>query len=130
MKNKKVITYGTFDTFHFGYWLLLKRASELGDNLTVAISSDEFNAIKNKQSFHSFEKRKDIIESLCFVNKVIKEDNWQQKRDDIINNNIDILVMGDDWTGKFDNLKDICSVVYLERTPSVCSTELKKILKK
>ncbi|MFI3300379.1 MAG: adenylyltransferase/cytidyltransferase family protein [Candidatus Gastranaerophilales bacterium] len=127
-ENKTIITYGTFDTFHFGHWNILRRASLLGNRLIVGVSSDEFNEIKNKKSFHSFKKRKEIIETLNFVDLVIKEDSWEQKRQDIIDNNVDIFVMGDDWVGEFDYLSDICEVQYLQRTKHISSTQMKKIL--
>jgi len=122
---KKVITYGTFDTFHFGHWNLLKRASKLGDYLIVAVSTDKFNLLKGKKSFLSFRKRKEIIQSLDFVDKVIPEKYWEQKTKDIKDNKIDIFVMGDDWKGKFDNLD--CEVIYLKRTPKINSAKIKKI---
>lgn len=126
---KKVLTYGTFDLLHKGHINILKRAAALGDYLVVAISSDEFNAIKGKKAFHSFEDRKLILESLRFVDEVIREDTWEQKIDDVKNHNIDIFVMGNDWEGKFDDLKDYCDVIYLERTPDISTTQIKEELK-
>jgi len=125
---KRVITYGTFDVLHYGHIRLLKRAKELGDYLIVALSSDEFNKIKNKQSFYTYEQRKMILEAVRYVDLVIPENNWEQKRDDVIKYQADIFVMGDDWKGKFDFLKDLCDVVYLERTPDVSSTNTKEYL--
>lgn len=125
---KKVITYGTFDLLHWGHINILKRAKELGDHLTVAISSDEFNALKNKEAYHSYENRKMILESIRYVDKVIPEDNWEQKISDVIENDIDIFVMGDDWKGKFDFLKDYCEVIYLPRTVGISTTKIKKDL--
>lgn len=122
---KKVLTYGTFDLLHWGHINLLKRAKDLGDHLTVAISTDEFNAIKNKKSYHSFENRKLILESIRYVDEVIPEDNWDQKISDVVDNNIDIFVMGDDWKGKFDFLKDYCEVIYLPRTVGISTTKIK-----
>ena len=104
---KKVITYGTFDLLHWGHINLLKRAKQLGDHLTVAISSDEFNELKNKESYHSFENRKMILESIRYVDEVIAENEWEQKISDVVENEIDIFVMGDDWKGKFDFLKGL-----------------------
>ncbi|KMK77404.1 glycerol-3-phosphate cytidylyltransferase [Alkalihalobacillus pseudalcaliphilus] len=126
---KKVITYGTFDLLHWGHINLLRRASELGDYLIVAISSDEFNAIKNKTSFHSFENRKMILEAIRYVDEVISEDNWEQKVEDVKHHNIDVFVMGDDWEGKFDFLKEHCEVVYLPRTTGISTTKIKEGLK-
>ncbi|CAM4002293.1 glycerol-3-phosphate cytidylyltransferase [Mesobacillus zeae] len=127
---KKVITYGTFDLLHWGHINLLKRAKALGDHLTVAISSDEFNSLKSKKSYHSFDNRKMILESIRYVDEVIAEDNWEQKINDIVDNNIDIFVMGDDWKGKFDFLKDYCEVIYLPRTVGISTTKIKKDLLK
>jgi glycerol-3-phosphate cytidylyltransferase len=127
---KKVITYGTFDLLHWGHINLLKRAKQLGDHLTVAISSDEFNAIKNKKSYHSFENRKMILESIRYVDEVISENDWEQKVSDVVDNDIDIFVMGDDWKGEFDFLKDYCEVVYLPRTIGISTTKIKKDLLK
>lgn len=122
---KKVITYGTFDLLHWGHINLLKRASELGDHLTVAISSDEFNKIKNKEAYHSYENRKMILESIRYVDKVIPENTWEQKIQDVIDHDIDIFVMGDDWKGKFDFLKDYCEVIYLPRTVGISTSKIK-----
>jgi len=126
---KRVITYGTFDLFHIGHLKLLKRARELGDYLIVGVSTDEFNKLKGKKSVFPFEERKEIIESIKFVDKVIDENKWEQKIDDIKKYNIDIFVIGDDWKGKFDFLKDYCEVVYLPRTENISSTFLKKKIK-
>ncbi|MFD2922542.1 glycerol-3-phosphate cytidylyltransferase [Halobacillus naozhouensis] len=122
---KKVITYGTFDLLHWGHINLLKRAAELGDYLIVAISSDGFNAIKNKEAYHSFENRKMILEAIRYVDEVIPEDNWEQKVNDVQDHDIDIFVMGDDWKGKFDHLKEYCEVIYLPRTVGISTSKIK-----
>ena len=122
---KKVITYGTFDTLHFGHIRLLERAKTLGDYLIVGLSSDEFNAEKGKMSHFSYAKRKSFLEAIRFVDEVIPEHNWEQKPHDIINHQIDIFTMGDDWTGEFDFLSDYCKVHYLSRTPAISSTLIK-----
>jgi glycerol-3-phosphate cytidylyltransferase len=127
---KKVITYGTFDLLHWGHINLLKRAKALGDYLVVAISSDEFNALKDKKAYHSFENRKAILESIRYVDEVIAEDTWEQKREDIVREGIDVFVMGDDWKGKFDDLSDLCEVVYLPRTIGISTSKIKKDLLK
>ncbi|PAE38143.1 glycerol-3-phosphate cytidylyltransferase [Bacillus sp. 7884-1] len=125
---KKVITYGTFDLMHMGHINLLKRAKDLGDYLVVAISTDEFNALKNKKSYHSYENRKLILEAIRYVDEVIPESTWEQKAEDVKNHDIDVFVMGDDWKGKFDFLRDHCEVVYLPRTVGVSTTKIKKEL--
>ncbi len=127
---RKVLTYGTFDLFHQGHVRILKRAKALGDKLIVAISTDEFNAIKGKKSYHSYEIRKEILESVKYVDMVIPEKEWGQKRDDVKKYNVDIVVMGDDWTGneKFECLRDLCDVVYLPRTENISTSKIKKDL--
>lgn len=128
---KRVITYGTFDLLHYGHINLLKRAKALGDYLIVALSTDEFNwHEKRKQSYFSYEKRKMLLESIRYVDLVIPEENWAQKTSDIEKYNVDLFVMGDDWRGKFDYLKQSCEVVYLERTPEISTTQIKKELGK
>lgn len=125
---KKVITYGTFDLLHWGHISILKRARELGDHLTVALSTDEFNAIKCKESYHNYENRKFILESIRYVDHVIPENSWDQKIKDVKNHHIDIFVMGDDWKGQFDFLKDYCEVIYLPRTVGISTSKIKKDL--
>lgn len=127
-KETVVITYGTFDLFHVGHVQLLKRAKALGDRLIVAISKDEFNASKGKSAYSSYEDRKTIVEACKFVDLVIPEQNWEQKRTDIIEHSVDIFVMGDDWTGKFDFLSELCAVRYLSRTPDISSSLIKEHL--
>ena len=127
-KMRKVITYGTYDLLHVGHINLLRRARELGDYLIVVVSSDEFNAIKGKKAYYSFEDRKKILEAIRYVDEVLPEYTWEQKIDDVVNNNVDVFVMGDDWTGKFDFLKDYCEVVYLPRTEGISTTKIKQDL--
>ena len=127
---KRVMTYGTFDLLHYGHINILKRAKSLGDYLIVGLSSDEFNELKGKKSVMSYEERKEILESIRYVDKVIKESSWEQKVEDIIKYNIDVFVIGDDWEGKFDFLKEYCEVVYLPRTKSISTTLLKEIIEK
>ncbi len=125
---KKVITYGTYDLLHTGHINLLRRAKEYGDYLVVAISSDEFNALKGKKAYYTFEQRKAILEAIRYVDEVIPEHNWEQKVDDVKNHEIDVFVMGDDWKGDFDFLKDHCEVIYLPRTVGISTTKIKKDL--
>jgi len=127
-KFKTVLTYGTFDLLHYGHLEILRRASLLGDKLIVGVSTDKFNEIKGKTCVLPYQKRKELIESLDYVDKVIPENNWDQKVTDIQGNNIDIFVIGDDWEGKFDELKDFCEVIYLPRTKGISSTKLRSIL--
>ena len=122
---KKVITYGTFDLLHVGHINLLRRAKALGDYLVVVLSTDEFNALKHKQAYHSYEDRKLILEAIRYVDEVIPERTWEQKVEDVKNNQIDVFVMGNDWEGKFDFLKEYCEVVYLPRTEGISTTKIK-----
>lgn len=103
---KKVLTYGTFDLLHWGHIRLLERAKDLGDYLVVGVSTDEFNELKHKESYHSYENRKYILEAIRYVDEVIPENTWDQKIQDVIDNDIDVFVMGDDWKGQFDFLKN------------------------
>ena len=128
-KFKIVLTYGTFDLLHYGHVEILRRASLLGDKLIVGLSTDEFNKVKGKNCVLSFEKRKELLLSLDYVHKVIPEDNWEQKINDVKNEDVDIFVMGSDWKGKFDELNKLCKVVYFERTKGISTTKLKSILK-
>ena len=121
---RRVITYGTFDLLHYGHIRLLQRCKAQGDYLVVALSTDEFNAGKGKKSYFSWDDRKNMLESIRYVDLVIPENTWEQKRTDIEKYHIDTFVMGDDWEGKFDDLKDLCDVVYLPRTPEISTTKL------
>lgn len=127
---KRILTYGTFDLLHYGHIRLLKRAKELGDYLIVAISTDEFNTIKQKKAYHNYETRKEMLESIRYVDLVIPEENWEQKIDDVKTYKVDTVVMGSDWKGNenFEKLKEYCDVVYLERTEGVSTTQIKREL--
>lgn len=125
---KKVITYGTYDLLHVGHVNLLRRARELGDYLVVVLSSDEFNELKHKSAYHSYEDRKIILESIKYVDEVIPEFKWEQKISDVVDNQIDLFVMGNDWEGEFDFLKEYCEVVYLPRTQGISTTKIKNDL--
>ena len=122
---KIVITYGTFDLLHKGHINILKRAKEFGDYLIVGLSTDEFNELKHKEAFFSYEDRKYILESIKYVDRVIPEETWEQKREDIKKYNVDVFVIGNDWEGKFDKLKDLCEVIYLPRTRNISTTLIK-----
>ena len=126
---KRILTYGTFDLLHFGHIEILRRAKALGDYLVVAVSTDEFNEIKNKKAYHNYETRKKMLEAIRYVDLVIPEESWAQKRNDMHEYHIDTFVMGDDWQGKFDFLKEEgVEVVYLPRTPEISSSQIKKDL--
>ena len=126
---KKVITYGTFDLLHYGHINLLKRAKELGDYLIVALSTDEFNwDEKQKKCYFTYEERKRLLEAIRYVDLVIPETCWEQKAEDVREVMVDIFVMGEDWDGKFEFLREECEVVYLPRTPEISTTQIKKDL--
>lgn len=127
---KRVLTYGTFDLLHYGHINLLKRAKELGDYLVVALSTDEFNAVKGKKAYHSYETRKKMLEAIRYVDLVIPENNWEQKKQDVLDYKIDVVVMGSDWAGsdKFDYLKEYCEVTFLDRTPGISTSQIKNDL--
>lgn len=125
---RTVLTYGTFDVLHIGHINLLRRARELGDRLIVGLSTDEFNARKHKSSLLDFENRKATLEAIRYVDLVIPEQAWEQKVDDVRKYAVDIFVIGDDWTGKFDFLKELCEVRYLARTADISSTSVKQAL--
>ncbi|SJM72570.1 glycerol-3-phosphate cytidylyltransferase [Psychrobacter piechaudii] len=126
----RVITYGTFDLLHYGHINLLRRAKQQGDYLIVALSTDEFNwDSKNKKCYFSYEKRKHLLEAIRYVDLVIPENSWEQKKEDIGIYHIDKFVMGDDWQGKFDFLKESCEVIYLPRTPEISTSQIKSDIK-
>ncbi len=126
---KRIITYGTFDLLHYGHINLLRRAKQLGDYLIVAVSTDEFNwNQKQKKCYFTYEERKKLVEAVRYVDLVIPETSWEQKLSDVSEYHIDTFVIGDDWEGKFDFLKEKCEVVYLSRTPEVSTTKIKNDL--
>lgn len=121
----RVLTYGTFDLFHVGHLKILERLAEFGDELYVGVSTDEFNALKGKRSVIPYDQRAAIVSALRCVTRVIPETDWAQKRRDIEEFHVDIFGMGHDWAGKFDDLTDVCRVVYLPRTEGISSTQLR-----
>ena len=125
---RTIITYGTFDLFHVGHVRLLQRLADLGDRLIVACSTDEFNALKGKTTAVPYADRVEVLQACRYVDQVIPEENWAQKRDDIARLGADLFAMGDDWVGKFDDLRDLCDVLYLPRTENVSTTELKELI--
>jgi len=127
--SRKVITYGTFDLLHVGHIRLLERARALGDYLIVAISTDEFNAVKGKKCVYGFQERFEIVSRLKMVDEVIPETCWEQKPNDIVTHGASVFVMGHDWAGKFDHLRDTCEVVYLPRTDGISTTFVKETIK-
>lgn len=124
---KRILTYGTFDLLHYGHIRLLKRAKALGDYLIVALSTDEFNQIKGKQAYHSYEKRKLMLEAIRYVDLVIPEENWEQKISDVCTYQVDAVVMGSDWRGssKFADLEKYCELVFLDRTNGISTSQIK-----
>jgi len=128
---KKILTYGTFDLLHYGHIRLLKRAKALGDYLIVALSTEEFNLqSKGKKTYHNYTARKEMLEAISYVDLVIPEKTWEQKTDDVLKYQVDIVVMGGDWAGsdKFEYLKAYCDIVYLDRTEGVSTTKIKQEL--
>ncbi|MEO5743857.1 MAG: adenylyltransferase/cytidyltransferase family protein [Terracoccus sp.] len=125
MPNRTVITFGTFDVFHVGHVRVLARAAALGDRLVVGVSADALNvAKKGRAPVFNQDERLEIISSLAVVDEVFIEESLEKKKEYIVDHAADVLVMGDDWTGKFDWVSDVCEVVYLPRTPSVSTTGL------
>jgi len=124
----KILTYGTFDVFHYGHERILSRAADLGAQLFVGISNDSFNAVKGKQAFQTYAERVKRVQEFVPFAHVFAENSFDQKVTDILRLDIDMLVMGDDWEGKFDYLKDICQVRYLKRTAGISSTLIRERL--
>ena len=128
---KKVITYGTFDLLHYGHINLLRRAKEQGDYLIVALSTDEFNwNEKQKRCYFDYEKRKQLLEAIRYVDLVIPENSWEQKINDIKEFKVNRFVMGDDWAGKFDFIEKETNaeVIHLPRTTEISNSQIKKDL--
>ena len=127
---RRILTYGTFDLLHYGHIRILQRAKARGDYLVVALSTDEFNKIKNKKAYHNFETREKMLEAIRYVDLVIPENDWNQKRNDVLEYKIDEVVMGSDWEGneKFEELRDLCEVTYLPRTEGISTTKIKNDL--
>lgn len=126
--KKVVLTYGTFDLFHIGHLRLLRRLRELGDYLIVGVSTDRFNELKGKRTIVPFLDRAEIVRSITYVDQVIEEKSWDQKTDDVVNYGVNIFGIGDDWKGKFDDLNELCQVVYLPRTDAISTSSLKSSL--
>ncbi len=124
---KRVITYGTFDMLHYGHINILRRAKQLGDYLIVGLSTDSFNEEqKHKKAYFEYEKRKKLLEAIRYVDLVIPQTSYEQKINDIKEYRIDVYAIGDDHRGEHDYLKEYCEVVYLERTPEISTTKIKK----
>jgi glycerol-3-phosphate cytidylyltransferase len=127
--GKTVITFGTFDVFHVGHVRVLNRAAALGDRLVVGVSSDALNfAKKARYPVFTQDERMEIVANVRSVDAVFVEESLEAKRDYVIEHEAAILVMGDDWAGKFDELNDVCQVVYLPRTPSVSTTAIIELI--
>lgn len=128
--KKVVLTYGTYDLFHEGHLNIIRRARELGDILVVGVSTDEFNAVKGKHAYFPYSFRSELVSSLKYVDEVFPEDRWEQHADDIRKYDVDVVVMGSDWTGRFDELKDLgVDVIYLPRTDNISTTRIKNDMK-
>lgn len=128
---RRVLTYGTYDLLHYGHIRLLQRAAALGDYLVVALSTDEFNALKGKRSFYPYEVRREMLEAVRYVDLVIPESSWDQKLSDVESYNIDVVCMGGDWKGdpRFEALREACDVVYFDRTEGISTTDVKSNLR-
>lgn len=124
--ERRVLTYGTFDLMHYGHVRLLRRLSTMGDRLIVGLSTDAFTQAKGKQAVMSFEERREMLMACRYVDRVIAEESWEQKRTDIVNYNIALFAMGHDWAGQFDHLSDLAQVIYLDRTPGISSATIKE----
>lgn len=123
---KRILTYGTFDLIHPGHINLLRQAKAMGTYLIVGLSTDDFNQLKGKKAYHSYENRKLILEAIRFVDEVIPEFSWEQKIKDIETYNIDLFVMGDDWKNEFDDLRNHTEVIYLPRTLGISTSKIKE----
>lgn len=123
--SRTVLTFGTFDVFHVGHLRILERAAALGDRLVVGVSADALNLRKKGRTpVFSEAERLAIVKALRVVDDVFVEESLEQKRDYILEHGADVLVMGDDWAGRFDEFKDVCEVVYLPRTPAISTTAI------
>jgi glycerol-3-phosphate cytidylyltransferase len=120
---KRIITFGTYDLLHVGHIRILERSAKLGDKLIVGVSSDELNiSKKGRAPVYSTSDRVEIIKSIRCVDEVFVEHSLEEKGQYILDAKADILVMGDDWAGKFDEFNTICDVVYLPRTEGISTT--------
>ena len=123
--SRTVITFGTFDVFHVGHLRVIERAASLGDRLVVGVSADELNLRKKgREPVFSQSERLEIVAALRMVDEVFVEESLELKREYIERYAADVLVMGDDWKGRFDEFEDVCEVVYLSRTPAISTTAL------
>ena len=121
-----VLTYGTFDTLHYGHIKLLERARALGDRLLVGLSTDDFNQQKGKVAHFDYETRKSFLNAIRYVDLIIPEQSWDQKTQDVQTHKVDIFTIGDDWEGEFDFLAPLCKVTYMPRTPIISSTLIRQ----
>lgn len=128
MAKKVILTYGTYDLITPGHIEHFKMCKDMGDYLIVGLSTDEFNKIKNKKSYLTYDERKYIVEAIRYVDKVIPEKEWDQKPKDIKEHNVDVVVMGSDWEGseRFESLRKYCDVMYTHRTMKWSSTDFRK----
>ena len=121
------LTYGTFDVFHFGHMRLLMKASALGLPIRIGLSTDNFNSVKNKAATLNYEQRAEILMNVKNIDMVFPEEDWEQKKDDIIKYNAKFLIMGSDWENKFNHLSNYVEIRYFERTPYISSSEIRDI---
>ncbi len=122
---RTVLTFGTFDVFHVGHLRVIERAAALGDRLVVGVSADALNlSKKGREPVFSQDERLAIVAALRYVDAVFVEESLELKRDYLLEHGADVLVMGDDWAGRFDEFRDVCEVVYLPRTPAISTTAL------
>lgn len=128
MRKKIILTYGTFDLLHVGHIRLFKRLKALGDYLIVGVSTDAFNQKKGKSSIYPYIERSEMVAALSYVDQVIPEEDWIQKVADIDTYKVDLLAMGDDWAGKFDELSNKVEVIYLPRTQGISTTDIKTVI--
>ncbi len=124
-RPRTVLTFGTFDVFHVGHLRVIERAAALGDRLVVGVSADALNlSKKGREPVFSQDERLAIVAALRYVDAVFVEESLELKRDYLLEHGADVLVMGDDWAGRFDEFRDVCEVVYLPRTPAISTTAL------
>ncbi len=128
---RRILTFGTFDVLHIGHVSILERARALGDRLIVGVSSDALNlSKKGRRPVYPEDDRLKLIGALRCVDEVFVEESLALKGEYLRRHHADVLVMGDDWQGRFDEFRGVCEVVYLPRTPSISTTEIIEVIKR